>query len=1346
MPAAPSTGPRVDRAAPGPDLLAPVNETLDLINGSLFSGPSNPWPSCFGPWVPSAAPSLNEVLVSCNSYPRPGGVIPPSDPGNSNVVLVNATSGRLDRSYNVGPGPFASVYDPQNGKIYASKWYAGNISIISARTGATLANLPGTRPEAMALDSGTGNLYVCDLTGNDVIVVSGSTDAILTTIPISSPYGIAYDPVTSDVYVAAGSHSLAFIQDSTNTVVRTVTTGAWPWAIAVDQSLGELFVANEGSNNVSVVSATNGAPVATVAVGSSPEGIAFDPVTANVFVANDVSNNVSVVSASTNRVIRTLPSGYGPEGVTYDAGNGDVYLANERSDNLTVISGVTDTIVRSIGVGTFPMGLANDTGNGEVYAVNYATSNVSAVDGATHGVATSIPLDGTGQYIAFDPRDGRLFVPCAGPGNVEVIADSTNTVVRAVGVGVANPVAVGFDPALDDAVVANDNALNLTLVSGLSGSTVASWGTGSYDNGMTYDPVQRELYVADYGTNNISVYDGVTGSAVASISYFGISPFDVVYDPADRNVYASVWGGGGLGTVSVINTTTNAVTKTIPIGREPMDLAYDSDNREVFVSEFGDNQVAILAGGSLLGTIPVGLGPWGTTYDPSTREVYVANYYSSTLSILDGSLQPPSLSGVSVSPSSASLSVGTSGSFVASASCSGGPCPSGTSYAWSLTHPLGTLNTSTGPNVRFTAGGAAGRTVLFANASFNGVTAQSAPVPITITNSPPRHYNVSFVVHPTSCPITFNATSQTSGSSGQFLAGTYTANAPWCGPDWSFLQWNSSGGVSVSSPTALSPTVSISANGSLTAYYAWAGPVPVTFHVSPPRCGTISINGSTQADGSTANLLLGGYSIGVNPCSYYVFHQWNATGGVSVLSPGAASTSLTLTTSGSLTAWFLWTGSGRPTPRFHVTFFDSPSGCPLTFNASSQLNGTSATLAEGNYSAFAPPCNGYVFNDWLSRLLPPGGGVINSGSVVNPDLVDIVGNGTLNVTYWRAPPPPTYSVTFDANPTSCGPVLFNGTLQADGSSVIFAAGTYLAHAGACAGWIFSEWDFSPATLGTVQYYYTPWANVSVSSSGTLTAFYSPPPLLASLSANPTTLTAGGGSTLTPTLTGGVSPYACRWSLNGTNTTQTGCGAAGLTFPHPGTYTYRVWATDASSQVAGSNSVAITVGAPPAPPQLVAFANATLVSDHVNCAGLPDIWNVSLTASARGGSPPYTYSWDPGDGSMPLVGVTVVHSYIGTGPTWTAVLSVEDSSGRITTTNVQVAVPVPGCPAPRPTPAPGLSLLGLSTAASLLLVAALVAVAVLVPLVLLWSRRSGREPPPPPAPATAAPLEERPPSW
>ncbi len=102
-------------------------------------------------------------------------------------------------------------------------------------------------------------------------------------------------------------------------------------------------------------------------------------------------------------------------------------------------------------------------------------------------------------------------------------------------------------------------------------------------------------------------------------------------------------------------------------------------------------------------------------------------------------LASPSLSGVAVSPGSASLDTGASTSFSAALTCTGGTCPSGATYAWSVSPgSAGSLSSSGGASVSFTAGSSAGTATLTVLATLHGISkTASASITISAKLSPP---------------------------------------------------------------------------------------------------------------------------------------------------------------------------------------------------------------------------------------------------------------------------------------------------------------------------------------------------------------------------------------------------------------------------------------------------------------------------------------------------------------------------------------------------------------------------------------------------------------------------------
>jgi hypothetical protein len=97
---------------------------------------------------------------------------------------------------------------------------------------------------------------------------------------------------------------------------------------------------------------------------------------------------------------------------------------------------------------------------------------------------------------------------------------------------------------------------------------------------------------------------------------------------------------------------------------------------------------------------------------------------------------PYPLASVAVSPTVANITTGALQAFSTSLSCTGGACPLGAAYSWTVTNPsMGSLNSSTAPDVLFTAGSTTGHLALFLNVTLNGVTVMSAPAYINMSQS-----------------------------------------------------------------------------------------------------------------------------------------------------------------------------------------------------------------------------------------------------------------------------------------------------------------------------------------------------------------------------------------------------------------------------------------------------------------------------------------------------------------------------------------------------------------------------------------------------------------------------------
>ncbi|MCG5430912.1 Ig-like domain-containing protein [Mycobacterium sp. MYCO198283] len=139
-------------------------------------------------------------------------------------------------------------------------------------------------------------------------------------------------------------------------------------------------------------------------------------------------------------------------------------------------------------------------------------------------------------------------------------------------------------------------------------------------------------YVANQGNDSVSVINTSTNAVVATINV-GSSPMGVAASADGSRVYVA-----GNNTVSVINTATNTVVSNITTGGgQSYGIAVNPSGTRVYVTQTGNNRVVVIntATNAVVANITVGATPGGLAVSPDGTRVYVANFNANTVSVIN---------------------------------------------------------------------------------------------------------------------------------------------------------------------------------------------------------------------------------------------------------------------------------------------------------------------------------------------------------------------------------------------------------------------------------------------------------------------------------------------------------------------------------------------------------------------------------------------------------------------------------------------------------------------------------------------------------------------------------------
>lgn len=692
--------------------------------------------------------------------------------GAMNGIRASTGIGTVIASIPVGVRPNGLTVDGLNGQVYVANDGGDNVTVIDGSTNNVARSISvGQSPYDIGLDEASNRLYVSVSDTNNglsnLTIINGATDTTVGAIPFHYPGSISWDSLNGYLYISTPPTNLTVVDPTTGKNVTSIPVGSTPLGNLVDPLNGEVYVANSYSNNLSAINTTTNKVVGTISAGYSPAAIALDTANGYLYVANDDNGctiacvyNVTVIDGKSNSVVGWIPTGSAPMSVAYDSANGDIYVANGFGQNVTVINGSTNKVIGSIRVGSAPDGIAYDPGNKDIYVANSATNNVSVIGMGTpsppvitsfSAVPSTIPLGGlTRLNVTASGGNGTLVYSYFGlpPG-----CTSTDTANLA-----CKPTATGTYTVR---TYANDSAAHSANATATLTVTPALSGTSLNPKSPTVNVNQSVAFNATITCTGGPCPSGITYAWTVNNSLGSVAPSTGPY----TNFTAGPSPGPSMLTVTAIQgnftrqatasitITGNTIPVLGPVTLTPTSATVNTTRSYAFAASASCTPSPCPSGVGYTWSVNNSLGNVSPTTGSSTvftagsrpgmiTVTVVANWNGVTkwanATVTIPALTTGSLTGVTIRPSVDTLQVGTTVNFTVSPTCSGGSCPSGVAYSWSLLNDLAALNSTKGSTVKLSAGSTAGTVTLLVNATLNGVI-KEGETNITISQPPPTN-------------------------------------------------------------------------------------------------------------------------------------------------------------------------------------------------------------------------------------------------------------------------------------------------------------------------------------------------------------------------------------------------------------------------------------------------------------------------------------------------------------------------------------------------------------------------------------------------------------------------------
>jgi YVTN family beta-propeller protein len=620
--------------------------------------------------VASSPDSVSQNPSASPTVTLTGGYFSPS----ATTALFNGTSiapsiaSSRSLSLAIPPGALATpgLYPivVQNSGLAAGQASMSALNLAVTPTAATIPGAPkatvavGSSPSAIAVDYATGTAVVTNQGGNTVSLINlnANPPAVTATIAVGhAPTGVAIDDLLAHhiaVVVNSGDQTLSTIDLTTGAVTSTVSVAIGPTAgspagpspvpfsVGINSLTHRGVVAYESFNEATILDVSTGTPVILQQIGGDPTAPIGTGTTPGIFV--DERLDWALVT----------PGGGGAQTTTVvdlgqNAGGGDVARVPQ--------------VIASLALAASGVGINSETHQALLTAPNAGNlASFSLLDNSVNTISfqsNGVVLSQLGFVAAAVDSLENLGIAVNTVSSTATIVDLESGVVLQTVSGLGStPIAVGVDPATNQALVVNQGSNSVSVLSLSAAVDPLQIVEASPAIAFTSSsPLTLTVTGEGFTSSSVVRLDQVplTTSAVTSTCSGAPSTCRQLTAtvPASMLAGARNYAMDVLNSGSVSNVTALTVVQAITVGNAPVGVAVDTDRDLAVVTNSGSGTVSLVAltastpvginqtpagaVGTIGAPLSVGTTPLGVAVLPRFGLALVANNGSNNASLVD---------------------------------------------------------------------------------------------------------------------------------------------------------------------------------------------------------------------------------------------------------------------------------------------------------------------------------------------------------------------------------------------------------------------------------------------------------------------------------------------------------------------------------------------------------------------------------------------------------------------------------------------------------------------------------------------------------------------------------------